>query len=256
MSEQQGRFRLQGKEPTISVVVAVYNGAKTLQRCIDSVVEQSWSNKELIIVDGGSTDGTVEMLEAEDGKIAYWESKPDRGIYHAWNKALDHAEGEWICFLGADDYFTAPDSLAELVAQTGDGSDLIFGRTALVDEKDRVLRRYGAMWDWKRMKRYQIVSHPGALHHGSLFERYGKFDEKYRVAGDYEFFLRVGAEAKASYVDKVIVCMGNDGVSRVQLRRTFRENRLIQSAHPEVGSYRAWTNYSIAVSKALLRKVL
>ncbi|MEQ1667696.1 MAG: glycosyltransferase [Sulfuriferula sp.] len=88
--------------PLISIIIAVYNGKATLQQCIDSVVQQTYSNKELIIIDGGSKDGTVELLEENRNKFSYWESEPDRGIYNAWNKGLTQAKGEWICFLGAD----------------------------------------------------------------------------------------------------------------------------------------------------------
>ena len=76
------------REPSISVIVAVLNGAKTLQRCIDSVAQQTYPNKELIIIDGGSQDGTVDILKANQGKITSWISEPDRGIYSAWNKGL------------------------------------------------------------------------------------------------------------------------------------------------------------------------
>ncbi len=75
-------------QPLISVIVAVYNGAKTLQHCIDSVANQAYPHKELIIMDGGSTDGTVDILEANDDRIGYWESKPDRGIYIDGSGAL------------------------------------------------------------------------------------------------------------------------------------------------------------------------
>ena len=93
------------KYPLISIIVAVYNGEKTLQRCIDSVFSQTYPHKELIIIDGGSTDGTVDILQTNNDKITYWKSEPDNGIYQAWNKALDHAKSDWICFLGSDDYF-------------------------------------------------------------------------------------------------------------------------------------------------------
>jgi glycosyltransferase involved in cell wall biosynthesis len=83
-------------KPLISVIVAVYNGAKTLQRCIDSVSDQTYPNKELIIIDGGSTDGTIEIIRSNQDQITYWQSEPDNGIYHAWNKALDHASGDGI----------------------------------------------------------------------------------------------------------------------------------------------------------------
>jgi glycosyltransferase involved in cell wall biosynthesis len=92
-------------KPLITIIIAVYNGAKTLQQCIDSVAQQTYPNKELIIIDGGSKDGTVDLLKTNHGKIGYWVSEPDYGIYHAWNKGLAQANGDWICFLGADDYF-------------------------------------------------------------------------------------------------------------------------------------------------------
>ncbi|MDL5501794.1 MAG: glycosyltransferase, partial [Candidatus Methanoperedens sp.] len=93
----------------------VYNGAKTLQRCIDSVSNQSYLNKELIIIDGGSTDGTIEILRSSQDKITYWQSGPDNGIYDAWNKALDHARGDWICFLGSDDYLWKSNVFEEIM---------------------------------------------------------------------------------------------------------------------------------------------
>jgi len=89
--------------PLITIIIAVYNGSKTLQRCIDSIIKQTYTNKELIIIDGGSTDGTVEILKSNTQKISFWDSAADRGIYHAFNKALVHATGDWIYFLGADD---------------------------------------------------------------------------------------------------------------------------------------------------------
>ena len=98
-------------QPLITIIIAVFNGAKTLQQCIDSVAQQSYSNKQLIIIDGGSSDGTVDLLQANDQSISYWVSEPDKGIYSAWNKGLLKAEGEWICFLGADDYFLGVQAL-------------------------------------------------------------------------------------------------------------------------------------------------
>jgi glycosyltransferase involved in cell wall biosynthesis len=92
----------------VSIIVAVYNGKATLQQCIDSVAQQTYLNKELIIIDGGSKDGTVELLKTNSTKFSYWISEPDRGVYNAWNKGLAQAQGEWICFLGADDYFWIP----------------------------------------------------------------------------------------------------------------------------------------------------
>ncbi len=94
---------------SITVIVVVLNGAKTLQRCIDSVADQAYSNKELIIIDGGSVDRTLETIELNAPLIDCWLSEPDRGIYHAMNKGVDRASGEWIIFLGADDFLMTPD---------------------------------------------------------------------------------------------------------------------------------------------------
>ena len=84
----------------ISVVIAVYNGAKTISRAIDSYIQQTYPNKELVVIDGESTDGTVKLLESYGGALDYFESSEDTGIYHAWNKALKHCSGDWICFIG------------------------------------------------------------------------------------------------------------------------------------------------------------
>jgi glycosyltransferase involved in cell wall biosynthesis len=101
--------------PLFTIIVAVLNNKEFLERCIESVNNQTYPHKELIIIDGGSTDGTVDILKDNDDRIAYWESKTDCGIYHAWNKALDHAHGECICFAGADDYFYNLQTLENIV---------------------------------------------------------------------------------------------------------------------------------------------
>lgn len=232
----------------ISVIVAVYNGERLLQRCIDSVASQSHRDRELIIIDGGSGDGTQAIIRANASTIAHWESEPDRGIYHAWNKALAHMRGEWACFLGADDYFSDRDSLAVLAAASP-GAELVSGRVALVDESGRSLRILGEAWNWPRMKYRQVIAHPGALHHRSLFVRHGEFDEQLRIAGDYEFLLRLGPSLAAGFVDQVIVCAGAGGVSRHQLIAALAETRIVQAAHPEIGMTRAAINYGIALAK-------
>ena len=100
---QGADFMSQKPPPMISVIVAVYNGQATLKQCLDSVTQQTYENTELIVIDGGSTDGTVDLLRANQEKIAYWISEPDRGIYNAWNKALTQARGDWICFLRSEE---------------------------------------------------------------------------------------------------------------------------------------------------------
>lgn len=228
----------------VSVLIAVYNGAPTIEKAIRSFIDQSYSNKELIVVDGGSNDGTVDVLNQHNADIAYWESMPDRGIYHAWNKALKHASGEWICFIGADDYWAYPRAIADMVSEgIQKNVELVSGKVAIVDAQHEIKREWGKAWGWSDIKRHHCIAHPGMLHHRSCFERNGLYNEKYRIAGDYDFSLRLGRDTRAAFINKVFVCMGDSGLSHSMIKTTLSEVRDIQSAHPEIGRLKANFNY-------------
>src|SRR5262245_53834223 len=157
----------------ISVIVAVYNGAATLRQCIDSVANQTYPNRELIVIDGGSTDGTVQILEENASKLTYWESSPDRGIYDAWNKGLDRARGDWICFLGADDYLWS-DTVMERIEphlRAAAPARVVYGRVAVVNKASEVSRYDGIPWEEARraFEHTMTIPHPGLLHHRVLF---------------------------------------------------------------------------------------
>jgi glycosyltransferase involved in cell wall biosynthesis len=238
----------------VSVIVAVLDRAATLQNCLDSVFAQTHRALELIVFDGDSKDGSREIVEANSARIAYWESRRDRGVAHAWNMALEHATGEWICFLGADDRFARPDTIVTLIdAARWPGVNYVSGQTALVDDRQRVLRIVGTRWDWRRMKRYQHIAHPGSLHHRDLFARYGNFDECYVIAFDYEFLLRAGRDISAEFVNEPVTFMGTSGQSNTQAWRAFEENRQIQRAHPEIGTTAATINHLTAAAKHVVR---
>lgn len=205
--------------PSISVIVAVFNGARTLQQCIDSIARQTYPNKELIIIDGGSTDGTVDLLEANREKINYWISEPDGGIYNAWNKGLAKAKGDWICFLGADDFFWDLNVLERAAGQLETLSRDIrvaYGKVMLLNNDGEKLYPVGVPWNKvkRRFKQVMCVPHPGLMHRRSLFERHGNFDESLRIAGDYELLLRELKTADAFFMsDIVLVAMRQGGVS-------------------------------------------
>jgi len=243
--------------PLISVIVASWNVADTINRCIDSVSRQTYHCKELIIIDGNSKDGTVEILKSRYDDIIYWESKPDRGVYHAWNKALKHARGEWITFLGADDYLVDCTILDKLIdVARGRDINLIASRLRLVDENGRMLTAIGEPWSSEKIKCYMNIAHPGLLHHKTLFENYGMFDEQYRVAGDYEFILRVAEHIKAAFLDDFTVCMQRGGLSRSCIKTVLSETKEIQSLNDGIGPIKAWRNYMVASFKAKVRKIL
>jgi glycosyltransferase involved in cell wall biosynthesis len=175
-------------------VIAVLNGAGTIQQAIDSVARQRYSAKELIVIDGGSSDDTVKIIESSRDKIAHDESGPDRGIAHAWNKALQYVRGEWVCFLGADDCLWDDgvlDRLAPVLAAAWPGHRVVYGEVRCMGTGGREIETYSTRWS-KRifLQSGMNLSHQGVLHHRSLFERHGTFDETFRIAADYEMLLR------------------------------------------------------------------
>ena len=240
----------------VSIVVAVKNGRAGIARCLESVLGQTHRRRELIVIDGGSTDGTVDVLRAQATTLTYWESVADRGIYHAWNKGLRRATGEWIAFLGADDRYANADSLATLMARTAGDIDLVLGRMALIVADGNVHRVIGRPWRWEQMKRFPDIAHPGMLHRRSLFERHGFFDERYAIAGDYDFLMRLGRGTRAAFVDEVVISAGDAGVSRRDVSRVLDEVRSIQTGHAEIGRRRAAANYWTARVKAYARRWL
>lgn len=161
-------------------------------------------------MDGGSSDDSVKIIQQNSHRIAYWESKPDRGIYHAWNKALSHATGEWICFLGSDDYFWQDDVLEKMVPALRIAEDkdirLVYGRVASINKIGTVQNYLGMPWEkTKSILSHQMPPHPGLMHHSDVFREYGEFDESFRIAGDYELLLRELRTREAMFVPEVIV---------------------------------------------------
>lgn len=205
--------------PLISVVVAVYNGAATLQRCLDSITHQTYARVELIVIDGGSTDGTVDLIRANAQQMAYWISEPDRGIYNAWNKALVKATGDWICFLGADDYLLDARVLARMAKHlTMLPSDIrvAYGQIMLLNSQDAELYAVGETWAnvRSRFRQLMCVPHPAVMHRRSLFLEHGNFDETFRIAGDYEFLLRELKTKDAFFIHGIVMTgMRHGGVS-------------------------------------------
>ena len=225
--------------PAITIIVAAFNAAATLPQCLDSIAAQDFANKQTIVIDGGSEDGTVAIIQSRQSVIDYWVSEPDNGIYHAWNKGLAHATGNWICFLGADDYLWTPTALSELVGALGDDTDprVAYGNVAVIDDAGRVLYRLGAPWPKvaPRFRDHMSIPHPGLLHHRSLFAEHGDFDESYRIAGDYEFLLRELRNHPARYLAKPDILIGmRVGGASSQPGNSLKllwENRRAQKAH-------------------------
>lgn len=225
--------------PRVTLIIAVYNAESTVARCLDSVAAQTCQSRELIVIDGGSTDGTVDILRHNADRLSFWISEPDTGVYDAWNKGLARARGEWIGFLGADDYLWTPDALERLVKageQEFPDVRIVYGRVGFVSAHGELLETFGRPWEEIRgeFRSRMALPHPAVLCHRSLFSEHGMFDESFRISGDYEWLLRELKERNAKFVDgPFVVGMQTGGLSS-QARRgmqIFLETARAQARH-------------------------
>lgn len=229
------------REPFVSVVVATLNARAGVESCIESVAGQSAVDWELLVADGGSTDGTLDVLARQADRIAWLESRQDRGIYDAWNRALPHCRGRYVMFLGADDRLAARDVLARLMSAVGTGDpDLVTSHGMLVRDGTIGSGKIGKAYDWKAIGRRMVVCHPGLLHARRLFEVHGPFDASLRIVGDFEFLLRLPEDTTSVHADVVSVLIGDGGVSRRKVLPRLREQRQVLARHPRFGPARAW----------------
>lgn len=203
----------------ISVITVCYNSARTLERTLQSVAEQDWSNVEHIVIDGGSSDGSADILATARSRLAHVVSEPDHGIYDAMNKGLTHAKGDIICFLNADDYYACPQvlSLVATKMQT-QNLDALMGDVGFFHEKSpqRLFRRYCSdrftperlAWGW-------MPAHPALFLRKSVVQRVGRFRTDYRIAGDFEFIVRAfhGHALRYEHVPEILVHMQTGGAS-------------------------------------------
>ena len=230
--------------PLISIIVAVFNGKATLQQCIDSVSQQTYQNKELIIIDGGSKDGTVNLLEENCNKFSYWVSESDRGIYNAWNKGLKQARGDWICFLGADDFFwdaTVLERMVVQLVQLPTNIRVAYGQIMMIHGDGQLPTPVGKPWEQIKetfeFMSFMNMPHVGTMHRGSLFEQHGLFDESFSIAGDYEFMLRELKIADAAFIPNLITVgqrLGGISTNPTNLLKKRREVWRAQKIHGQL----------------------
>ena len=215
---------------TISVVTAVFNRADTVADALASVRAQSWPRVEHIIIDGGSTDGTLPILQARREQLAALVSEPDKGIYDALNKGVLRATGDVVGFLHADDLFEAPDSLAQVAAAFDDPSvDAVYGDLVYVrkDDPAHVVRYWQAgPFVTGCLERGWMPPHPTFYVRRSVYERLGLFDTRFLISADYESILRILGRGgvKPAYLPQVLVRMRLGGISNRSLRNMLRKS--------------------------------
>jgi glycosyltransferase involved in cell wall biosynthesis len=213
--------------PKISVITSTFNSGKTLLETINSILNQSYSNIEYIIVDGNSKDNTVEILKNSEDRFVKkgiefkWISELDTGIYNAWNKALKMVEGDWLVFIGSDDYFKSNTIFEEMIPflnqSEKNNCNYVYGQIEHVNEKGERIELAGKPWSQQKERfTYTMnIGHSGCFHHKNLFINHGEFNDSFKIAGDYEFLLREFKDKskKALFVEKILIVMREGGVS-------------------------------------------
>lgn len=205
-------------EPKLAIIIATYNAEKTLQQCLNSYKSQTYQNKELLIIDGNSSDSTKKIIENNKSLISYYLTEPDTGIYNAWNKALAQVQGQWVYFLGADDFF-ADEMVLERVAnylnKVPNTFNVVYGQVNHISSSGTYLYTRGKPWSevGEKYKQLMTIPHQGVFHRKYLFEKNGKFDESFKIAGDYELLLRDLKCNDAFYIPIIIAAMRQGGLS-------------------------------------------
>ncbi|ROZ66348.1 glycosyltransferase family 2 protein [Ramlibacter sp. WS9] len=215
----------------ISVITAVFNRASTLDEALQSVRAQSWRHVEHVVIDGGSTDGSLDILARHKHSIAQMVSEPDNGLYDALNKGISRATGDVVGFMHADDSYATPQALERVAAAFEDPSvGAVYGDLVYVNKDDasRVVRYWRAgAFRRSRLTHGWMPPHPTFYVRREHYERMGGFDTRFRIAADYENMLRIlwGGGVHAAYIPEVLVRMRTGGISNRSLLNIVQKSR-------------------------------
>ena len=242
----------------ISIITVVYHAADTIEQTFRSVVEQDYPNIEYIIIDGGSTDGTLDVIKKYEDRIAYWVSEPDKGIYDAMNKGLSAATGDYIYYLGADDCLYASNSISQAASclEEAPEIDVLCASVMMVDAGNRMEKIYSSDFSEEDVMSGYNTPHQGMFVRRELLQKY-RFDTSYRIAADYKNFLKFYLDQDISLktTDLVVAYYANDGISgngtqaqRLEDIRALQENGINTSAY-----YAKKKKENSSVIKSILR---
>lgn len=198
-------MQLTSSPPKISIITPSFNQAEFLERTLCSILDQGYPDLEYIVIDGGSTDGSVDIIRRYESQLAYWVSEKDRGQAHAINKGLQRATGEWVAWQNSDDTFY-PGSFCQLAetALKNPSADLIIGNMNLIDREDRILRDIKYVRPTYRglLAEGMVLTNQAAFWRRCVHEKIGYLDEDLDCGFDYEWFLRLlQDERQAAHVN-------------------------------------------------------
>lgn len=226
--------------PKLTIITASYNRAQTLEKSILSVLNQNYPSLEYIIIDGGSTDGSVDVIKKYEKHLSYWVSEPDKGIADAWNKGIITSTGEIISMLNSDDWYEPHVfNTVAIILQQNPSIDVVHGNVRYwSNNKNLYIKRpylkQGAIW---RLMPYLF---PSCFIKRSLYERYGLFKTSYKITMDYELMLRFFIHgATFMYIDEIMANFQLGGLSDAKCITGLIENKdiTIHYGYSKVKSY-------------------
>lgn len=213
----------------VSIITATYNNENTVEDTVLSVSSQTYKNIEHIIIDGNSSDNTIQIIKKHQDKIAKIISEPDKGIYDALNKGIKYASGDIICFLHADDIY-ADDTIIEkaVILFSEKQTDSIYGDLQYVAKEDtgKIIRYWkSGEFTFSKLKKGWMPPHPTFLVKKEIYENCGVFDTNFKIAADYDIILRFLGKHKIStaYFPKVMIKMRIGGESNKSLKNIIKK---------------------------------
>ena len=238
--------------PVVSIITIVYNNIHHIKDAIESVLSQDYQKIEYVVIDGGSTDGTIDIINQYRDKISFFISEPDDGIYDALNKGIKHASGNVIGILHSDDLFCDDYVVSDTIQRMSEtGAEFCFSNMVIVDDiSGRVIRYYMAHYFKRWLFRVGwMPPHPTSFIKKSLFDEFGLYSTTYKIAGDFDFFVRIffGRVINWSHLDRVTVKMRHGGASNlglsskkliaVEINRSLRSNNIWSMPFLQLGRY-------------------
>lgn len=257
----QGGRRLGGTRqwdkngPRITVVTVVFNCVGSIEHTILNIVGQSYDNIEYIVIDGGSTDGTLEVIKKYEADIDLWISEKDKGIYNAMNKGIDLSTGDWINFMNAGDHFHSSSTVEQVAPHLDNRYGVVAGAVRYIYDENHTRVKHMRP---KFTGFYMEVPHHQASFINNRLMKHHKYDESFRIRGDLNFMTTLHAEGqKISMIDEVICDVDTNGVSsglsRVHVSEEIRAGKLvIKNYRMKCLAYHA----AHVVPRLLLRKML
>jgi glycosyltransferase involved in cell wall biosynthesis len=240
---------------TVSIVTICYNAAETLERTLDSVAAQTYAPIEYVIVDGGSTDGSLDLIRRREPDVARWISEPDNGIADAFNKGIAMTTGDYVAFVNADDWL-GRDQIAVAVAALEDsGAAFVHGDLELRGPDGSFLVRGRADW-LSVLPRRMSIHHPTVVARRALYERHGLFRTDLRRAIDFDMVLRwANAGESGLYEPSLLGHMSLGGETDRHFAATLVEARRI-AIDNGLGPVRGWLDFTLALGGGCVRRWL